>query len=266
MASAPAGYATPARPSRASSAACSDDSCAECTSMQLCCTHFDCASPAELVEALAGPASAGGGKEWREWSTPEAKHCVPVGASHVAKKEEHFRRVEESKLAEEFPSGISVLESACALLDRTVLDSPGHGSNERMVVPIFHSQYVPSISASNYLMGYLVRLGMSKKEEIVDAVVLYALCLIDRLLQMQAAHGLQLCENNLHRILLVAMVLASKMLDDDPYNNGYWAYVGGVTLEHLNALEDHMTQLLDFQLVVSPRVFETIRSRLLMLC
>lgn len=191
------------------------------------------------------------------WTTPEAKHYVPAAD----------RAVQEHQYTKQLPFRVAtVLESVCALLDRTVREAPGHGLNEHMVAPIFHSVYVPAISASDYLMVYLIRLGMVKKEALIDDVVLYALCLIDRLLQMQSHHGLQLCENNMHRILLVAMVLASKMLDDDTYNNSYWAQVGGVTLDHLNALEHHMTQLLDFRLVASARAVDTIRERLLFFC
>ena len=59
------------------------------------------------------------------------------------------------------------------------------------------------------------------------------------------------------------MVLSSKVLDDDLYNNKYWASVGGVTVQHLNLLEVHMTQLLNFRLLVSPSTLETVRARLL---
>ncbi|KAI6672831.1 hypothetical protein NL676_000737 [Syzygium grande] len=48
-----------------------------------------------------------------------------------------------------------------------------------------------------------------------------------------------------------------KMLDDEHYNNAFYARVGGVSNSELNRLEMELLFLLDFGVVVSSRVFES---------
>ena len=87
--------------------------------------------------------------------------------------------------------------------------------------------------------------------------------LIDRLLLNHASRGLHLCVSNAHRLLLVAALLASKVLDDESYNNSYWARVGGVSLPHLNDLEVLACELLEFRVSVSAEELQLTRTTLL---
>ena len=64
-------------------------------------------------------------------------------------------------------------------------------------------------------------------------------------------------------VLLATMVLSMKLLDDDLYNNKYWATIGGVPLAHLNELEIHMASLLNHRLLVTPDAIDSVRERLL---
>ncbi|XP_050248067.1 cyclin-U1-1 [Quercus robur] len=61
---------------------------------------------------------------------------------------------------------------------------------------------------------------------------------------------------NVHRLLVTSVMVASKMLDDDHYNNAFFARVGGVSNAELNRLELELLSLLDFGVAVSSRVFE----------
>ncbi len=65
-----------------------------------------------------------------------------------------------------------------------------------------------------------------------------------------------------HRVLLVALVLAIKFLDDQYYSNGYYANVGGVELEELNELERRMLVGLDHRLWVEPDEIEELEADL----
>ncbi|CAK8536568.1 unnamed protein product [Lathyrus sativus] len=62
---------------------------------------------------------------------------------------------------------------------------------------------------------------------------------------------------NVHRLLVTSVMVASKMLDDEHYNNAVYARVGGVSNAELNKLELELLFLLDFKVVVSSRVFES---------
>ncbi|KAK1389015.1 Cyclin [Heracleum sosnowskyi] len=62
---------------------------------------------------------------------------------------------------------------------------------------------------------------------------------------------------NVHRLLVTAVMVAAKMLDDVHYNNTFYARVGGVTNLELNRLEIELLFLLNFELTVHSRVFES---------
>ncbi|GAU17083.1 hypothetical protein TSUD_105820 [Trifolium subterraneum] len=62
---------------------------------------------------------------------------------------------------------------------------------------------------------------------------------------------------NVHRLLVTSVMVASKMLDDEHYNNAVYARVGGVSNAELNKLELELLFLLDFKVMVSTRVFES---------
>ena len=42
---------------------------------------------------------------------------------------------------------------------------------------------------------------------------------------------------NIHKLLLISLLLSSKFLEDSIYKNKYWASYGGISLETLNKLE-----------------------------
>lgn len=60
-----------------------------------------------------------------------------------------------------------------------------------------------------------------------------------------------LCDVNVHRLLLTAVLIASKFNDDEYFDNKVFAQLGGVSLTELNRLEVIMLQKLKFSLYVS---------------
>lgn len=59
-----------------------------------------------------------------------------------------------------------------------------------------------------------------------------------------------LCDKNIHRFLLTAVVLANKFVEDVNVCQGFYAKCGGVSLDELNRLEERMLKLLDWNLNV----------------
>ena len=49
-----------------------------------------------------------------------------------------------------------------------------------------------------------------------------------------------LTELTIHRLMMVAIILSLKYLNDDYFDNKYYAHVGGITLNELNVLEVQM--------------------------
>ncbi|KAJ7981319.1 Cyclin [Quillaja saponaria] len=66
----------------------------------------------------------------------------------------------------------------------------------------------------------------------------------------------------IYKLLVSSVMVASKMLDDVPYNNAFYARVGGVSNAELNKLELELLFLLDFGVMVSSQVFESYCSHL----
>ncbi|KAE8687309.1 Cyclin family protein [Hibiscus syriacus] len=60
---------------------------------------------------------------------------------------------------------------------------------------------------------------------------------------------------NVHRLLITSVLVAAKFMDDQCYNNAYYAKVGGVSREELNRLEMKFLFDLDFRLHVTTEVF-----------
>jgi hypothetical protein len=85
-------------------------------------------------------------------------------------------------------------------------------------------------------------------------VLITALVLIDRLFTCNA--NLALSEMNVHRILITAVLLASKFLEDEPYAQEFYRQAGGVpSLIELNKLEAAFLDQLDWKLFVTRPVY-----------
>jgi len=65
---------------------------------------------------------------------------------------------------------------------------------------------------------------------------------------------------NIHRSYLVSLLLAAKFFEDQPCDNGYFATVGGVSLQELNTMEVGFLQLLEFRVSVTSWEFSNYAS------
>ncbi|CAJ1956362.1 unnamed protein product [Sphenostylis stenocarpa] len=113
----------------------------------------------------------------------------------------------------------------------------------------FHGVRAPSISIPRYLERIYKYTNCSPSCFVVGYVY------IDRLTHR---HPDSLVTSlNVHRLLVTSVMVASKMLDDEHYNNAVYARVGGVSNAELNKLELELLFLLDFEVLVSSGVFES---------
>lgn len=79
----------------------------------------------------------------------------------------------------------------------------------------------------------------------------FVLCLvyIDRIIKLNP--HFQVSDLACHRLLLVGCVVAAKFHDDEYASNDYFAKVGGIDVQELNALEVEFLQLLNWKLFVA---------------
>lgn len=68
---------------------------------------------------------------------------------------------------------------------------------------------------------------------------------------------------SVHRLLLAAVLLATKFIDDVLYDNAHFAKVGGLDVKELNMLELDMLKVLNFRLFIEPEEFEAFEELLL---
>ncbi len=83
-----------------------------------------------------------------------------------------------------------------------------------------------------------------------EAAYLHALTLLRRLAQKD--ERLAITPYNMHRLLITAVMISAKFLDNAWYSASYYAKVGGIaTVAEMNQLELAMLKLLDFRVFVT---------------
>jgi len=92
-----------------------------------------------------------------------------------------------------------------------------------------------------------------------DSTYIIALIYIKRLLQNTT--NAFISKTNAHKLMLLSCLLATKYIEDVPYNNAQWARVGGFSLAELNSLELYMLSAMQWRLYVSQQEVEHV-SRL----
>eukprot|EP00446_Apocalathium_sp_SHHI-4_P005285 CAMPEP_0177178176 /NCGR_PEP_ID=MMETSP0367-20130122/14192_1 /TAXON_ID=447022 ORGANISM="Scrippsiella hangoei-like, Strain SHHI-4" /NCGR_SAMPLE_ID=MMETSP0367 /ASSEMBLY_ACC=CAM_ASM_000362 /LENGTH=286 /DNA_ID=CAMNT_0018624823 /DNA_START=85 /DNA_END=945 /DNA_ORIENTATION=+ len=121
-----------------------------------------------------------------------------------------------------------------------------------VVMTRFHCKKAPAVSIERYVLRIREYFGCSE-----ECFVL-ALVYIDRVMKHHPAYAFGQLSG--HRMVLSAMVLAIKFLDDNFLSNKFYARVGGLQVTELNTLEIKMMKLLNYRLLVVPEEFEVYRS------
>ena len=112
----------------------------------------------------------------------------------------------------------------------------------------FHSQARADITVRDYL------------RRVVQFCALEKCCILTILVYMDRVRGrggtLVVSSITVHRIIITAIVVATKTLCDSYYTNDHYAKVGGITMAELNVLEIELLTLLDWRLNVTPETLQ----------
>lgn len=114
------------------------------------------------------------------------------------------------------------------------------------VITIFHGSRAPTLSIRQYIDRIFKYSGCSPSCFVIAHIY------VDRFLKRLELH---LTSLNVHRLLITAVMLAAKFIDDGFFNNAYYAKVGGVSTVEMNRLEMKFLFSLDFRLQVSVETF-----------
>ena len=121
--------------------------------------------------------------------------------------------------------------------------------NEKIIINATNSQvkslicmHKPEITINDYIK----RIFKSEiiDEQNYDAIILHTV----NLLHYLKTKGIYLNCHSSHRILSTLIMLSSKIIEEYPYSNWYWATLCGVSLEDINIMERSLIQLLDYNL------------------
>ena len=105
---------------------------------------------------------------------------------------------------------------------------------------------ISSISPSHDIISYIKYIFSYRviTENSINGVILYAINIINLIRKT----GLYLNNLTSHRIILVCLLLASKLYEDEFYSNKSWSIICGINIKDLNNIELFLIKLLDYNL------------------
>lgn len=142
-----------------------------------------------------------------------------------------------------------VLAILSAVLERSIQKNEKlvKASGGRDTVTIFHGSRAPALSIRQYIDRIFKYSSCSPSCFVVAYVYL------ERYLQQTDVY---LTTLNVHRLLITSVMLAAKYIDDECYNNAYFAKVGGISTAEMNNLEMKLLATIDFRLHVPMETFD----------
>eukprot|EP00271_Cylindrocystis_brebissonii_P016282 TRINITY_DN3965_c0_g1_i3.p1 TRINITY_DN3965_c0_g1~~TRINITY_DN3965_c0_g1_i3.p1 ORF type:complete len:338 (-),score=42.16 TRINITY_DN3965_c0_g1_i3:669-1682(-) len=174
---------------------------------------------------------------------------APSDAQREASHMRSYYALLEPDSPEDLPDVLSVLSS---LLEKAVLHNESRLSGSRGKLTVFHGERAPSIS----LWDYLARIF--KYANCTPTCFMAAYLYLNRLVVRNPDYVIT--SQNVHRILITAVMVAAKFLDDSYFNNAFYAKVGGVTTAEMNRLELEFLFKISFDLHISTSVFNELFS------
>jgi hypothetical protein len=174
-------------------------------------------------------------------SNPETVDKAPVADAKVnsdaPEKEACAMDVEVPHAGDDFLAGLGLTLEGLVRLGNTQQGKVSH----------FHCVRAPPMGVKEYLKR------IRKYFQCSDECFVITLIILDRVGKVDSS--LMLCELNVHRLLVSAVMLAAKFHDDVYYSNAFYAKVGGLGLKEMNQLEARLLKLLNWKVNVSPQEY-----------
>ena len=118
----------------------------------------------------------------------------------------------------------------------------------------FNSKDIPKISIKDYLIR-IKRYSKCTNECLISSYI-HLNYLINK-------KELILTYFNIHRLLLISIMVCTKFYEDEYYDNKMWSSIGGISLSELNTLEIVYCQLIEYKLYISSFDFKKYEDLLL---
>lgn len=150
-----------------------------------------------------------------------------------------------------------MLEIFCRLIRNIISNS----AKAKQIASIFDIKYKVSIEIEAFAASkFKFNIGIFMYMKCSMKCYVIAMILLDRIQTRNP--GFVISSNNIHKLLLSAIVVAAKYQDDDTYLNTYYAKIGGLTLAELNQLELEFLLMIEFEVYIDDEVYNQYNSKL----
>ena len=110
---------------------------------------------------------------------------------------------------------------------------------------VFSCHKKPKISILEYINRIIKYTYLEKSSLIVSLIYLDRICQNDILIT----------DYNIHRLLLISIIMSIKINEDQIFNNNYYAEVGGVSIKEFNSIESDFVNYINYYLFVTEEEF-----------
>ena len=123
-------------------------------------------------------------------------------------------------------------------------------------VTVFDFQEIPKITIHDYFWRIM------KWSETSSRSLILWIGYIDLLVDNEIK-GIAITKHNMHKLILVSTMIASKFYDDHHYDNKIWSKIGNIKLADINRLERAFLKLIKFKIFTSAEEFIQTTKRIL---
>ena len=106
---------------------------------------------------------------------------------------------------------------------------------------VFSCHKKPKISILEYINRIIKYTYLEKSSLIVSLIYLDRICQNDILLT----------DYNIHRLLLISIIISIKINEDKIFGNNYYAQVGGISIKEFNSIESDFVNFINYYLFVT---------------
>ena len=145
------------------------------------------------------------------------------------------------------PEETGVLNAVACVLQLTTEQNDNLQPVQNLPRFSFHMEKVPDAGVEDYCRH------LGDHFDVTPA--LYPVLMLYMYRAVSNRKGLVINSFTVHRLLLTSFTLLAKYYEDLHFSNSYYAKVGGLDLEELNALEKEMLTIISFDLSIPPQVY-----------
>ena len=174
------------------------------------------------------------------------KELKPNNNNKISKRKQSLK-VKEKKIEidNKIVNTISeLLNNMCKENNTAEANNYNISSNKKIL--LFMLKKVPSISIKDFLIRLL------KYSKINDSTFVYILIIIDRFCRK---YMIKINYYNIYKLILVSLVIAVKLNEDEYYSSEFYAKIGGISKVEMNKLEYELSVMINFDFFVKEELF-----------